>query len=291
MTNWDKEYELLKKQRVLYNNSNEIVKSLKRNIWEYFREYGCLNRDIELNIQKPTNIYIAPTHRIHGSNMVNWVKNDENEIYVDDVFLDSQNNPILINCQLTHEVVHGLVQKKIGRQFKFGHMILNDEEKKISNDPLKYFDLTALDEACTQIVAEEINGFGLNEEQDYLFELKSAMRIVMIVFGKKEVLNQFCNNSTEFEDKFNSMTDGKFDAFVATMSRIYDLSKKRKYKNLSQEELEKLDNQINIYVEQLGSFLIRITKMDKDKAKYIRDEIKKAMNFYEQSEDYNSKSL
>lgn len=247
------EYDLLVAQRTGLKDSAELVNNMKNNIRDYFRNNGCISDSIEQNLLVPTSIYIAPLKEIHNSRMTCWPFGNRNEIYVDEIFLNEQSNPELTRCQLTHETIHSIVRRKNGQSYKFGHRFLTPEERKQSSNSI--VDLTAFDEACTQIVAEEINSYVVDKETDSYYLIKTIIRTITPFIGKKELLDQFCNNSTSFEDKFNMLFSNKFNEFATVLSIIHDLEKQLKNDKLSKQEKQYINEQLRIQIGHISYFI------------------------------------
>ena len=253
---YEDEYKLLINQRSKVDNSDEIIKTLKRNVWEYFRSNGCINSDIEQNMLQPVSIYIAPLKKIHGSRMVCWPLQKGYEIYVDDEFLkQNSNNALLINCQLTHEIIHSVIRMKNNNPFKFGHEVLTMEDMQNSRNLIDRVDLTAFDEACTQIVAEDVNGTIIDRETDSYYLIKNIMRQFITLIGKDKMLDQFCNNNTAFEDAFNIISNNKFYEFAEIMAIIHNLEKELKNNNISDQERNLINRKLDIHKGHIDDFI------------------------------------
>lgn len=216
------EYNQLLNSRTALLNCNELVKNLKRKAWEYFRNLTNVT-NLENNMSKDIAVYSAPLLEIHGSNLVNWRVANGNEIYIDENFLKDPNNANIIVCQIMHEISHGLSQFKNGQQLFFGHGI----------------ECQGIEEATTQMYAEDITGIRLYEEEDYMFSIKTFMRICKILVGEDKLASQYLNNDLSFEEKFNNISSGKFMEFANAMNNIYRLCKQRKYGyNIDLQDLE-----------------------------------------------------
>lgn len=279
LAKYEEEYKLLKNQRSELNNSNEIIQALKRSIWEYFRSNECINSEIEHNMMQSVGIYIAPLKKIHGSRMVNWPLINGYEIYVDAEFFQNENNQALINCQLTHETIHGMVRNKNGKPFKFGHEFLTQKEREQSHNPIERVDLTAFDEACTQIVAEEINGYVVDKETDSYYLIKTIIRTITPFIGKKELLDQFCNNNTSFEDKFNMLFNNKFSDFAEVLSTIHNLEKELKNNDkLTEQEKKQINEKLRTHTGFIFNFVKNSLGVELIKRPEIVDEYNRMNN-------------
>lgn len=217
------EYNQLLNNRTALPNYNELVKNLKRKAWEYFRNLTNVT-NLESNMSRNITVYSAPLLEIHGSNLVNWPVDNDNEIYIDENFLKDPNNANIIVCQIMHEISHGLSQFKNKKQLFFGH---------------KVEECQGIEEATTQMYAEDITGIRLSEEEDYMFSIKTFMRICKILVGEDKLASQYLNNDLSFEEKFNNISSGKFMEFANAMNSIYRLCKQRKYGyNIDLQDLE-----------------------------------------------------
>lgn len=219
------QYVELQKSRK--KQSSDVLNNKKRVAWEFFRSYTDVS-NLERNLSSNFDLYFAPLRSIRGTNMVSWQVGENKEIYVDENFVLA--NPELTNIQLQHEVLHGLSQFKNGSQFFFGHQY---DGSGMSN-------YMALDEATTQMFAEDMSGIRLDENTDYLYTVKNIMRVMKTIFGTNNIVGQYLNNSTDFETKFNEVTSFKFEPFALLMNDVYFLSKKNNYGSLSEEQVEEL---------------------------------------------------
>lgn len=229
MTIQEQEIELQKYRK---QQSSDILNNKKRIAWEFFRNYTCIG-NLEKNLSSKFILYLAPLNKIHGTNMVNWPNGANNEIYVDEIF--ATNNPKLMNVQLQHEVLHGLSRSNNGQELCFGHLYNKDDTSNY----------TGLNEATTQMFAEDMSGVRLDENSDYLYSIKNVMRVIKIIFGTNDIASQYFNNSNDFEERFNQVTSFKFEPFVLLMNDIYMLDKKRKYGLLTQEQIKDLEDKKN----------------------------------------------
>lgn len=227
----------------------DIINSKKRLAWEYFRNMLIPINNLENNLSKQFRVNVSEVKSIHGSNMVCWPFIDKTDIFVDKEFYN--NNPILVNIQLQHEVLHGLSQTRNNVQNSFGHSLINGDTIYVG-----------IDEAVTQMFAEDIQNVRLNSSEDYLFYVKNVMRVLKSIFGSESIANQYLNGNILFEDKINRLMDYKFDSFAIMMKKIYILNKKEFYNKLSQEEnIEKIkiENQINSF---LANIILKISNQD-----------------------------
>lgn len=229
MTIQEQEIELQKYRKQQFS---DILNNKKRIAWEFFRNYTCIS-NLEKNLSSNFILYLAPLNKIHGTNMVNWPNGANNEIYVDEIF--AINNPKLINVQLQHEVLHGLSRSNNGQELCFGHQYNKDDTSNY----------TGLNEATTQMFAEDMSGVRLDENSDYLYSIKNVMRVIKIIFGTNDIASQYFNNSNDFEERFNQVTSFKFEPFVLLMNDIFMLDKKRKYGLLTQEQIKDLEDKKN----------------------------------------------
>ncbi len=209
----------------------DVINDKKRKAWEYFRNLVLVN-NLEQNLSKSFSLYYAPVRQIHRSNMACWQSQDglSKEIYIDETF--ALNNPLITKIQTTHEVLHGLSQMKNGNQFFFGHRYKGNGQSVYSG----------IDEATTQLFAEDIEKQRLSEKEDYLYFVKNIMRVMKVIFGSDKLANQYLNNNNQFEQDFNKLTGGKFDAFVSMINEVYLLSKTKRYETLSAEDMKLLED-------------------------------------------------
>ena len=219
----------------------EVGRDKKRSAWEYFRsELMIPMANIEDNLSKQFIVYVSDVKRIHGSNMSCWPFKDKTEIFVDKELYTNQFD--LVNVQLQHEVLHGLSQRRNGTLNSFGH-------------PLDANNIyIGIDEAVTQMFAEDISDYRLPKQDDYLYFVKNAMRIVKVFFGSVDIANQYMNGDLSFEKKFNEFTNNRFEAFAVSMKNIYLLHKKEFYDGLTPEEIaskERWENQISAFLSNM----------------------------------------
>lgn len=266
MVDYKKEYDQLINSRTEYSNCLDIIKMLKTNIWQYFTSNNCINDNINQNIMKPMGLYVAPVYKVHRSKMVNWPLKHGSEIYVDNDFIEeNKEDPKLVMCQITHEAIHGITRKVDDKNnnYLFGHVNIVNKNG---------IDYTAINEACTQIVAEEINGIII--EKDVYYSLKTIIRIIMLIIGKKEMLDQFCNSNTIFEEKFNSITNNRFNDFAKVMETILNLSKRMRNGKIDSEK-QLIENQINNYIKHTLKFIKNAFNEELIKKPEIYDEFNK----------------
>lgn len=220
----DELVELRKEQPI------DIINLKKRMVWQYFGySLSVPIYNLEKNISRKFSLFYAPVRQIKGTNMTCWPLDDETEIYIDENF--AINNPQTANVQTTHEVLHGLSQMKGKYQYFFGHQYQGGKNSLYSG----------LNEATTQLFAEDIEQHRLNENEDYLYFVKNVMRIMKVAFGIDKLANQYLNNDTQFEQAFDKSTNGKFSSFASMMNDIYLLSKAKHYSKISDENIKLLD--------------------------------------------------
>lgn len=224
--------EQIELQKNRKQQSSDILNNKKRIAWEFFRNYTCIS-NLEKNLSSNFILYLAPLRKIHGTNLVICLNGANNEIYVDEIF--AINNPRLINVQLQHEVLHGLSRSNNGQSLCFGHQYDKDAKSNY----------TGLNEATTQMFAEDMSGARLDENSDYLYAIKNVMRVIKIIFGTNDIASQYFNNSNIFEERFNQVTSFKFGPFALLMNDVYMLEKKRKYGLLTQEQIKDLEDKKN----------------------------------------------
>ena len=240
--------ELLKYRKIQPNN---ILVEKQRNAWLYFRNITNV-RNLEKNINSNPPLYYAPLKQIHGSNMVSWPVQSGSEIYVDEEF--AINNEKLVNIQLQHEILHNLANRINGNQSFFGY--LYDGSGKTN--------YIGINEATTQMFAEDIIGLRLDEETDYLYFVKNIMRIMKVLFGKALLAGQYLNNDLGFTSAFNDRASYKFEPFAKLMNDIYYLSREKKYKSLSESQMRELIKKQQSILEFTSELIHQFSKDDKE---------------------------
>lgn len=240
--------ELLKYRKIQPNN---ILVEKQRNAWLYFRNITNV-RNLEKNINSKSPLYYAPLKQIHGSNMVSWPVQSGSEIYVDEEF--AINNEKLVNIQLQHEILHNLANRINGNQSFFGY--LYDGSGKTN--------YIGINEATTQMFAEDIIGLRLDEETDYLYFVKNIMRIMKVLFGKALLAGQYLNNDLGFTSAFNDRASYKFEPFAKLMNDIYYLSREKKYKSLSESQMGELIKKQQSILDFTSELIHQFSKDDKE---------------------------
>lgn len=240
--------ELLKYRKIQPNN---ILVEKQRNAWLYFRNITNVT-NLEKNINSKSPLYYAPLKQIHGSNMVSWPVQSGSEIYVDEEF--AINNDKLVNIQLQHEILHNLANRINGNQSFFGY--LYDGSGKTN--------YIGINEATTQMFAEDIIGLRLDEETDYLYFVKNIMRIMKVLFGKALLAGQYLNNNLGFTSAFNDRTSYKFEPFAQLMNDIYYLSREKKYKSLSESQMGELTKKQQSILDFTSGLIHQFSKDDKE---------------------------
>ena len=247
-------------QKYRKKQSADVLNNKKRTAWKFFRNYTNVS-NLEKNLSSNFDLYFAPLRNIRGTNMVSWQVGENKEIYVDENFALTNNE--LTNIQLQHEVLHGLSQFKDGSQFFFGHQY---DGSGMSN-------YMALDEASTQMFAEDMIGIRLDENTDYLYSIKNVMRVMKTIFGTADVAGQYLNNSSDFETRFNEITSFKFEAFALLMNDVYVLSKNNNYGSLTDERIEELNNKKDRLFNFTSSLIDQIAQSDTTLINRICDEL------------------
>ena len=245
----EEQYKELSKYRKI-QLSNILVEK-QRNAWTYFRNITNVTK-LEKNINSNSPLYYAPLKQIHGSNMVSWPVKNGSEIYVDEEF--AVNNEILVNIQLQHEILHNLANRVNGNQSFFGYLY----------DGSGNSNYIGINEATTQMFAEDIIGLRLDEEIDYLYFVKNIMRIMKVLFGKELLAGQYLNNDLGFTSTFNDRTSYKFEPFAQLINDIYYLSKEKKYKSLSQNQIEELTKKQQSILDFTSGLIHQFLKDNKD---------------------------
>ncbi len=247
-------------QKFRKKQSSDVLNNKKRIAWLFFRNYTKVN-NLEKNLSSNFDLYFAPLRNIRGTNMVSWQVGENKEIYVDENF--ALTNSELTNIQLQHEVLHGLSQFNNGSQFFFGHQY---DGSGMSN-------YMALDEASTQMFAEDMTGIRLDENTDYLYTIKNIMRVMKTIFGINVVAGQYLNNSNNFEVKFNEITSFKFEPFALLMNDVYVLSKNNNYGSLTDEQIEELNDKKERLFNFTSSLINQIAQSDETLINRICDEL------------------
>ncbi|MBR5662502.1 MAG: hypothetical protein IKX00_02480 [Bacilli bacterium] len=234
------EYKLLIKSSI--KQDDNILADKKKAALQHFR--GNLNAyciALAKNYGKTFILYVAPVRQIHGSFLVCFPYSNCIDIFVDPEFL--KKNPAYINVILQHEVLHGLSQEKNLDQFSFGHSVREN-----------YKNYVGVDEAVTQMFAEDIQGVRLSSKEDYLLYVKNMMRILKSIFGAELIAAQYIKGDLTFENTVNKLMDYKFEAFAIKMKEVYTLWKKEFYSFLTQEEIikkENIEHDINVFISSL----------------------------------------
>ena len=240
--------ELLKYRK---NQPSNILVEKQRNAWAYFRNIANVT-NLEKNINSNSPLYYAPLKQIHGSNMVSWPVQNGSEIYVDEEF--AANNETLVNIQLQHEILHNLANRVNGNQSFFGY----------AYDGSGKSNYIGINEATTQMFAEDIIGLRLDEETYYLYFIKNIMRIIKALFGKELLAGQYLNNDLNFTNAFNNRTSYKFEPFAQLMNDIYYLSREKKYKSLSENQIEELTKKQQSILDFTSGLIYQFSKDNKD---------------------------
>lgn len=217
---------------------------------EFFRNITNVN-SLEKNVVMNPPLYYAPLKQIHGSNMVSWPVQNGSEIYVDENF--AINNKELVDIQLQHEILHNLANHINGKQSFFGY--LYDGSGK-SN-------YIGINEAVTQMFAEDISGIRLSEGKDYLCFIKNIMRVMKVLFGKESVAGQYLNNDLNFTNVFNEKTSYKFEPFSILMNDVYYFSKNKRYSSLNETQNEELERKQQSLLDFTSNLIQQISQDNK----------------------------
>jgi len=255
--NFNLEHRKLEQTRTIVDPS--MIMTKKGKIWEYFRNYQTVNLiNLEKNIKTNTILYQAPLFEIHGSNMMSCGNDICDEIYIDKNFLSNAENFDIINHQLTHETLHSTTRAK---GLRFG---INIEE---SNDNCR-----GINEAVTQVFADDIEGSELGPEDDYLYFIKNVMRVMKNTVGPNLLANQYLNNNRSFEERFNQITNNKFDDFAFIINNIYKLSKEKHYRKINKDEEDMLIAHQNIILEFTSVFVKKVAGTQPDVYSRIKND-------------------
>lgn len=235
-------YEQLVKEGTKLDNI--LIDEKKKKALEYFKTKVLISTtNIENNMLKSYEVYSSLVKSIHGTSMVCY----SNEYYAI-IFIDEEiykTNSPLMHLQLQHEVLHGLSSGIDNLSYRFGHITT-------TNDIV----FRGINEAATQMFAEDIYGFRLSKKDNYLHYIVNIMRILKVLYGSEIIANQYFNGDTSFEDNINEQTDYGFQEFASNINRIYRISQKEFYKDITEDEKkekEHLENSINEFVSSLIS--------------------------------------
>jgi hypothetical protein len=181
--------------------------------------------------------------------MVNWPTNNGDDIYIDQEFVIDKTKESVIHQQLTHETVHSVCRTNDRKWF--GHVVTHDNSF-----------LRGINEASTQMFTDNIENHVLEEKEDYLYFIKGVMRLMSDAIGTNYLANQLLNNNTSFEDKFNEITENKFNDFAFILNDIYKLDKAQYYTSIDNLEKERLTYHQNIILDFTTSFVKKVGEMD-----------------------------
>ena len=244
----DEQYKRLEQTRMLLNP--KVIPEKKRKIWEYFRGFqGVDITNLEKRIRTNTILYRAPLFKIHGSNMVYWPTNNGEDIYIDQEFVIKPENADIINQQLTHETLHSLCRTDDKKMF--GHITTSENAY-----------LKGINEATTQVFTDDIEGNLLGPKDDYLYFIKNIMRIIKSALSPESVANQFLNNNTDFEDRFNEITNDKFNDFAFILNSIYTISKQKHYTSINEQQEDMLISNQNLILQFTSTFVKKVANND-----------------------------
>ena len=132
--------------------------------------------------------------------------------------------------------------------------------------------MLGVNEAVTQVFADDTENSELGPKDDYLYFIKNIMRIMKNAVGPSLLANQYLNNDTSFEEKFNEITDGKFNDFAFIINNVYQLSKNRHYRTISSSEEEMLLAHEKIILDFTSSFIRKVASTDPTVYQRIKDD-------------------
>lgn len=255
MNNLNKVIDSFKKMGVFESNSGEsFVEILKKAALAYFKKMGVAGPNFVENLNNQIELFSGPVTDIIDSFLVTISHaSGGSDIFVDEATL--RKDPLLIIVQIIHELLHALSRCfKNEMFFHFGHPRNNM--------------FTGVDEAATQMFAEDLLGYRLDEKRNYLYFIENILRITKVIFGSKMIADQYFQNSFDnnFENNFNAATNNRFDEFVDLMNNVYILSKKRYYQGndeksdgyFEQKLLDIIDKLITISKKSDPTLLDRI---------------------------------
>lgn len=208
---FEKQYIELRNNREEVNDVNlyEIEMKILKKIYSFGIDINLVIK----NFGKIKAIYLAPLRKVHGSDLVCWpLKEGEFEIYIDENYCNVK--PEIAKSQISHEVLHSVSQFRRMEQSRFGY----GGDRCIG-----------IDEATTQMITDEINGKGLDEQEDYLYFIKNIMRVMKTSVGEKKLISQYMNLDNSFEEQFNTLTRGGFFKFSSLINELYYASREQRY--------------------------------------------------------------
>ncbi len=241
----EERFELLKKEAEF--KDSDIIMSKKFKVKEYFKN-KIDTKTIDEKLNEEIILANADIKDLTGGNMFFCASNPNDYIFTDNQYLATANSE-RIRVSLMHETLHSLTNFGVEDHLMMGH------------NPRKefYCDYTGINEGLTQMFAEDICDYRLDENETSYFFLTNTMRVMKILFGEKALADQYFHNNTEFEDELNRITDNNFNDFGNMMSEIVNLSKfieieeDEEVKERMINNLEKTKNEIM----EINSLLIR----------------------------------
>ena len=219
-----------------------VLTQKKAEIDIFFQNIGIQTEELQRTFRENRiSLYTADVRGIVGSNMVNFVGTDSSVIVFDRDFYNDPKNQAVVDVQATHELLHSVSRRwKDGSWFVMGH-----------SEPGHL----GVYEATDQMFAEMIKNHQLSPEEDYLYFVKSAMKIVRSVVHVSRVARQFLNQDRSLEWEIQRLTGNSswFQTFVGAMQNSYDCSKAIKYQGLNKKiELDSVNKTI---IDQLRYFI------------------------------------
>jgi len=233
--------EVLEKYNNLKENSNlldkQILESKKSKISTYLINTGINDLRVNNNLFFDIQLYSAPVREIYNSTFIYYY----DAIYLDKQFISNPINANVVNCQLTHEILHCLNNDEKGRQYFLGHLV--DQN------------YVGIDEATTQLFTEDIEQTYLTDQQDSrLYFIKNIMRILKAIFGQDLLLKQYLNINNEFENTVNNLMNNEqwVKDFALMMTKYYTLkSQKSDLENIKILEKEIIAKTFEVIDKQL----------------------------------------
>lgn len=223
------EIDMSEFQRVdLPSIKDNIVK-----IKDYFGTIPISLEKLQQNFNKQIFIYVGPFYKYGGRIMCT---STEKKI---ELYIDKDYHFYMRNVDKNHELLHAACESLDDGKNYFGH-----NEKYIG-----------IDEATTQLFAEEIEGIELQEDESYLWFITNVMRVNKIIFGLTCLADQYLNGTSSFESKFNSIVPKGFEMFAQNMTTLYHLLRRKKYNGISDAEEEILINKENEMIEYLKNVI------------------------------------
>lgn len=230
-----------------------VLDQKKIKIENFFQEIGISTTGLHQTFQeKHFSLYEGEVRSILGSNMENFDGTDSSVIVLDKKFRNNPKNQIIINTQLTHELLHSVSILRRGKDKPY--FIMGHPEPGYSG----------MYEASIQMFAELIEGYQLTPEEDYLHFVKNAMKTVSDIVHISRVARQFLNQDRSLEWEIQGLAKNLswFPTFTSAMQTSYDCSKAIWYQGADKKS--ELNSANKIIVEQLKQLVDAKANTDKN---------------------------